>query len=118
MIKMKIYPGAEEVCDEVDNNCDGITDDDAVEGQNTYYTDSDDDGYGDANAPSLLLYQKMPLRTQTTATTSIRLSIRIPFGILTPMVTYMETHPSQPRLVSNPSAMFLIILIVMISILS
>jgi hypothetical protein len=38
-----IGPHAVEVCDEVDNNCDGQIDEEVT---NTFYTDSDGDGYG------------------------------------------------------------------------
>ena len=41
------YPGNTEVCDGVDNDCDGDADSDAVD-QTTWYLDDDGDGYGDS----------------------------------------------------------------------
>ncbi len=45
------YPGADEICDELDNDCDGTVDEDV---QMTVYADLDDDGYGDPNEPILV----------------------------------------------------------------
>jgi hypothetical protein len=46
-----VSPEGVEVCDEVDNDCDGGADDDDPEGASdasTWYADTDSDGYGDA----------------------------------------------------------------------
>ena len=42
-----VYPDATELCDEIDNDCDGEIDEDAV-AVNTAYPDEDGDGYGDS----------------------------------------------------------------------
>ena len=42
-------PGAVEVCDGVDNDCDDAIDEDVMD---TWYADADEDGYGDAGAPT------------------------------------------------------------------
>ena len=45
-----IHPFSTEVCDDIDNNCNGEIDELLY---NTYYADNDGDGYGDASTPNI-----------------------------------------------------------------
>jgi hypothetical protein len=40
------FPDADEACDEIDNDCDGVTDEDDAVDAPTWYIDHDGDGYG------------------------------------------------------------------------
>ena len=52
-----INPDAEEICDEVDNDCNGETDENSANGAQTWYFDSDQDGYGDSNISQIACEQ-------------------------------------------------------------
>ncbi len=45
-----IFPGTTEVCDTVDNDCDGFTDESGATGESTFYADADGDTYGNASS--------------------------------------------------------------------
>ena len=64
-----VNPGAQEVCDEVDNDCNGQIDERLGL---TFYADSDDDGYGNPDdsleaclAPQGITWSPSPARTKT-----------------------------------------------------
>jgi hypothetical protein len=51
------YPGADEYCDGVNNDCDSETDEDHALDATTWYADSDTDGFGDAAVTDVECYQ-------------------------------------------------------------
>ena len=52
-----VFPGATEICDGIDNNCDGNVDE---SGGQLWYADSDNDGFGDANDPGTASCFQLP----------------------------------------------------------
>ena len=58
------FPGGTEVCDGADNDCNGTVDDNPADGD-TWYTDSDLDGFGDPLAPVVACDQPAGTVTNT-----------------------------------------------------
>ena len=127
-----ISPDATELCDDVDNDCDGDIDEDDAADVTTWYSDSDGDGFGDPTQTSTAAtppvatstmttivpmpmppFIPMPPKSATTSTTTamatsmttIPASAERPLGTSMPTATDMAPTHTPDKPATNPPDM-------------